>query len=125
MHSTKLKRVLVIDDDDQFVEATRSLLESHGYEVLTACDGGEGLARAEAVSPDLIVLDVMMPRRSGFFVLDRLSLGGTIRPRIVMVTACDEERQQEIARLKGADVFMRKPFEPRELLAAVARLLNA
>jgi DNA-binding response OmpR family regulator len=125
MHGTKLKRVLVIDDDRQFVESTRILLESHGYEVLTAQDGSEGLARAESVSPDLIVLDVMMPRRSGFCVLDKLSIGGKIRPRIVMVTASDEGRQQEIALMKGADVFMCKPFEPRDLLTAVARLLNA
>jgi DNA-binding response OmpR family regulator len=119
----KLKRVLVVDDDVQFLEATRTVLERHGYEVLVAHDGHEGLVQAERESPDLIVLDVMMPRRSGFGVLDHLGHRST-GPRILMVTANEDERHEEIAHAKGAHRFLRKPFDMHELLQTVESLLH-
>jgi DNA-binding response OmpR family regulator len=124
-HDRKNGRVLVVDDDRQFLEATRTMLEEHGYDVVTARDGSEGLMQAERESPDLIVLDVMMPRRSGFGVLDHLGHPGRPGPWIVVVTANEEQRHEEIARSKGADVFLKKPFEMRELLSAVDSLLKA
>lgn len=120
----KLKRVLVVDDDLQFAEAMRMVLERHGYEVRVAHDGHEGLVQAERESPDLIVLDVMMPRRSGFCVLDRIG-GRDTGPRIVIMTANDDNRHREIARAKGAHGFLHKPFEMHELLETVERLLQA
>jgi DNA-binding response OmpR family regulator len=124
MDERKTKRVLVVDDDEQFLQATRLILESHGYEVLTACDGHDGLICAERESLDLIVLDVMMPRRSGFGVLDHIGGRGDAGPRIVMMTANDEDRQSEIARAKGAHGFLHKPFEMRELIRTVDALLT-
>ncbi|HEY2249405.1 MAG TPA: response regulator transcription factor [Planctomycetaceae bacterium] len=118
-------RVLVVDDDRQFLEATRTMLEEHGYDVVTAHDGSEGLMQAERESPDLIVLDLMMPRRSGFGVLDHLGHPGRPGPCIVVVTANEEQRHEEIARAKGADAFLKKPFEMHELLSAVNSLLKA
>src|SRR5579863_2109245 len=82
MDDRKNQRVLVVDDDRNFVEATRTMLEEHGYDVVTAHDGNEGLRRAECESPDLIVLDVMMPRRSGFGVLEHIGHRGVTGPRI-------------------------------------------
>ena len=123
MDDQKRKRVLVVDDDRQFLEATRLILEKHGYEVLTAADGHDGLVCAERESLDLIVLDVMMPRRSGFGVLDRIGGRGDSGPRIVIMTANDEPRHSEIAHAKGAHGFLHKPFEMRELLSTVDRLL--
>ena len=107
--------MLVVDDDRQFLEATRTMLEEHGYDVVTANDGSEGLRRTECESPDLIVLDVMMPRRSGFGVLEHIGHRGVPGPRIVIVTANDGMRHEQIAREKGADVYLKKPFEMREL----------
>src|SRR5262245_8726659 len=124
MDERKHHRVLVVDDDRQFLEATRTMLEEHGYEVVTANDGSEGLMRAERESPDLIVLDVMMPRRSGFGVLEHIGHRGRPGPWIVVVTANDEERHEEIALAKGADAFLKKPFEMPELLKAVDSLLK-
>lgn len=124
MSDNNPKRVLVVDDDAQFVEAARMVLERHGYEVLVAHDGHEGLVQAERESPDLIVLDVMMPRRSGFGVLDRLR-GCEAGPKIVMVTANDEARHREIARSKGAHGFLHKPFDMHELVRTVETLLHA
>src|SRR5258708_38050314 len=74
----KNRRVLVVDDDRQFLEATRTMLEEHCYDVVTANDGSEGVMQAEREPPDLIVLDVMRPRRGGFGVLDHL--GHPVRP---------------------------------------------
>lgn len=125
MEDRKCPRVLIVDDDRQFLEATRTMLEEHGYEVVTARDGSEGLMRAECESPDLIVLDVMMPRRSGFGVLEHIGHRGRPGPRIVVVTANEGERDEDIARAKGADVFLKKPFAMPELLKAVESLLRA
>src|SRR5439155_25977659 len=91
MDDRKNRRVLVVDDDQQCLEAMRTMLEEHGYDVVTARDGSEGLMRAECESPDLVVLDVMMPRRSGFGVLDHIGGRGTNGPRIVVITANEEE----------------------------------
>jgi CheY-like chemotaxis protein len=71
------------------------------------------------------VLDLMMPRRSGFGVLDHLGHPGRPGPSIVVVTANEEKRHEEIARAKGADAFLKKPFEMLELLSAVDSLLKA
>jgi DNA-binding response OmpR family regulator len=125
MDDRKNQRVLVVDDDRHFLEATRTMLEEHGYDVVTAQDGSEGLRRAECESPDLIVLDVMMPRRSGFGVLEHIGHRGGSGPRIVVVSANEEVRHEQIARDKGADAYLKKPFEMRELLAAVDALLKA
>src|SRR5262249_7269748 len=108
----------------QFLEATRTMLEEHGYDVVTAQDGSEGLKRAECESPDLIVLDVMMPRRSGFCVLEHISHRGHSAPYIVVVSANEGTRHEEIALDKGADLYLKKPFEMRDLLAAVDGLLQ-
>lgn len=125
MDDRKQKRVLVVDDDRQFLEATRLVLERHGYEVLTANDGHEGLICAERELLDLIVLDVMMPRRSGFCVLDRIGGRGVTGPRIVVMTANDEERHREIAHAKGAHGFLHKPFDMHELLDTLEMLLKS
>jgi len=125
MDDRKHQRVLVVDDDLPFLEATRTMLEEHGYDVVTAHDGSEGLKRAECESPDLIVLDVMMPRRSGLCVLEHIGHRGRPGPRIVVVSANEGDRHEQLARDKGADLYLRKPFDMRELLAAVDSLLKA
>ena len=125
MDERKHRRVLVVDDDQPFLEATRTMLEEHGYDVVTAHDGSEGLRRAECESPDLIVLDVMMPRRSGLCVLEHIGHRGRPGPRIVVVSANEGDRHEQLAREKGADLYLRKPFEMRDLLAAVDSLLKA
>jgi two-component system alkaline phosphatase synthesis response regulator PhoP len=124
MDDRKNQCVLVVDDDLPFLEATRTMLEEHGYDVVTANDGSEGLKRAECEAPDLIVLDVMMPRRSGLCVLEHIGHRGRPGPRIVVVSANDETRHEQLARDKGADLYLKKPFEMRELLAAVDALLK-
>lgn len=124
MNNHPPKRVLLVDDDAEIRDSVRTVLELHGYNVLLACDGSEGLVRAERDAPDLIVLDVLMPRRSGFAVLDRLAKRPAAKPRIIVVTANEGERQQELATSKGADGFLQKPFELGQLVTMINSLLE-
>ena len=119
------ERILIADDEPDIRLVLRTRLELEGFTVLEASDGAEAVGMAQDQVPDLIVLDVMMPRRSGFGVLDHIGHRGPGGPRIVVVTANEETRHEEIARAKGADLFLKKPFEMRELLAAVDGLLKA
>lgn len=73
-------------DDEEILESTLSALQEHGYEVITASDGSEALMRAERDLPDLIILDIVMPKRSGFSVLNRLRCGQSRSPRIMIIT---------------------------------------
>lgn len=120
------KRILLADDDEAIIESAQHALEQQGYEVIVARDGAEALMRAERDAPDLILLDLVMPKRSGFSVLDRLRrnrlIGG---PRVMVVTANDDPKHQEYAKKNGADDFLRKPFEISVLLSKVESLLEA
>jgi DNA-binding response OmpR family regulator len=118
------KRVLLADDDEEVLAVMEAALLRKGYEVLIARDGAEALMRAERDAPDLIVLDVVMPRRSGFVVLQRLRTGCSRGPRIIMTTANDEQRHKDFAFLNGVDAFMGKPFDIEQLLAKVDTLLQ-
>lgn len=124
MNKNAAKRILVVDDDSQVLEATQMALQAHGYEVIVAHDGNEGLMRAERDAPDLIVLDVLMPKRSGFGVLQKLCYPNQPKPRIIVVTANDEQRHRDFAKSKGVDLFLKKPFKLEELLDAVEALLQ-
>lgn len=118
------KRVLLVDDDREIVESLRIALEAKGYEVLIARDGNQGLAMAERENPDLMILDMMMPRRSGFLVLERLRRTRPVPLRIIMITANEGSRHKAYAELLGVDDYLRKPFAMDRLMASVDRLLN-
>ncbi len=118
------KRVLLVDEDRGIVESLRIALEAKGYEVLIARDGNQGLAMAERENPDLMILDMMMPRRSGFLVLERLRRTRPVPLRIIMITANEGSRHKAYAELLGVDDYLRKPFAMDRLMASVDRLLN-
>ena len=99
------KRVLLVDDDPELLESVRIALTMRGYEVLTACDGAEALSRVERDRPDLMVLDLVMPRRSGLTVLDRMHRTAMRSTPIIMMTGTDEQRHKDAARLRGVSVF--------------------
>ena len=81
------KRILLVDDDQEIVESMRLALEASGYQILIARDGNQGLAMAEREDPDLVILDMMMPKRSGFLVLEKLRRTRTVPMRVIMITA--------------------------------------
>lgn len=119
------RRILVVDDDVQIGETVRYALESKGYEVLNATDGNQGLAMAESEDPDLIILDMMMPKRSGFLVLEKIRRSRRIPTRIIMITANEGNRHKEYAEMLGVDDYIRKPFQMERLLQSVEDLLTS
>ena len=118
-------RVLLVDDDESILEVISAAFSLKGYTVLEARDGSEALIRAERDAPDLVVLDLVMPRRSGFAVLDRLRQRHATSPVIIVVTANTDPRHEQFAHDHGADGFFRKPFDVEELLETSAALLAA
>jgi len=117
-------RVLIVDDDGEIVESLRYALESNGFEVATASDGNQGLAMAEQSPPDLLILDMMMPKRSGFLVLEQLRREGNGRVRVIMITGNEGSRHQQYAELLGVDDYIRKPFPMNRLVASAKRLVS-
>jgi DNA-binding response OmpR family regulator len=119
------KRILLVDDDREIIESVRIALEGAGYEILVARDGNQGLALAEREDPDLVVLDMMMPKRSGFLVLEKLRRTRPVPMRIIMVTANEGSRHKAYAETLGVDDYIRKPFAMDRLLDSVSRLLGS
>ena len=119
--STK-KTILLVDDDLEIVQAMRLVLEPRGYRVLTASDGNQGLAAAEREAPDLVVVDMMMPRKSGFLVLEKLKTPRKATPKVIMITANEGGRHRAYAEMLGVDDYIRKPFALDRLLESVDRL---
>jgi DNA-binding response OmpR family regulator len=118
------KRVLLVDDDTEIVESMRTVLESRGYEILIARDGNQGLMMAEKEEPDLVVLDMMMPKRSGFLVLEKLRRSRPVPMRVIMITANEGSRHKAYAEMLGVDDYIRKPFAMDRLLASIDKLLS-
>ncbi|NBW95211.1 MAG: response regulator [Planctomycetia bacterium] len=118
------KRVLLVDDDVEIIESMKAVLESKGYEILVARDGNQGLVLAEQENPDLVVLDMMMPKRSGFLVLERLRRSRSVPLRVIMITANEGSRHKAYAEMLGVDDYIRKPFAMDRLLDSVQRLLS-
>jgi two-component system alkaline phosphatase synthesis response regulator PhoP/two-component system response regulator VicR len=120
------KRVLVVDDERHIVRLVQVNLERQGYEVLTAYDGVECLEKAKAEKPDLIVLDVMMPRMDGFEALQRLkSDPETNHIPVIMLTARAQDRDVLQGYTYGADLYLTKPFSPLELISLVKRVFES
>lgn len=116
------KTILLVDDDREIVHGLQTVLESRGYRVLTAHDGHAGLVLAESALPDLVVLDMMMPKKSGILVLDALKSGSAAKPKVIMMTANEGSRHRAYAEMLGADDYLRKPFPLDHFLASVERL---
>jgi len=119
----KKKRILLVDDDQEIVETLRIALEAQNYEVLVARDGNQGLAMVERDDPDLVILDMMMPKRSGFLVLEKLRRTRPVPVRVIMITANEGSRHKAYAEMLGVDDYIRKPFPMDSLIESVKRLL--
>lgn len=119
------KTILIIDDDRDLVQGLRLVLENHGYRVLTAHDGAAGLDTAYQESPNLVIVDMMMPKKSGFLVLEVLKGRMAPTPRVVMMTANEGSRHRAYAESLGADDYLRKPFAMDRFLDCIQSLCPA
>jgi DNA-binding response OmpR family regulator len=117
------KRILLVDDDVEIIESLKVALTAKGYEILIARDGNQGLAMAERENPALVILDMMMPKRSGFLVLEKLRRTQKDPMRVIMITANEGSRHKAYAEMLGVDDYIRKPFAMDRLIESVERLL--
>lgn len=118
------QKILIVDDDQEIIESVRYALEDAGYEVAVANDGNQGLALAEREDPDLMILDMMMPKRSGFLVLEKLRRVRSEPLPVIMITGNEGSRHKAYAELLGVSEYLRKPFAMDRLLDAVKKLLS-
>ena len=119
------KKVLIADDEPNIVTSLEFLMRKGGYEVAVARNGEEALALVESFAPDLVLLDVMMPLRSGYEVCQRMRSRAEWRHiRIVMLSAKGREAEVDKGLALGADAYVTKPFSNRELIARVGSLLG-
>ena len=122
-NATKKTRILIVEDEPAMVAGLRDNFEYEGYDVISAADGAAGLDRALADNPDLVVLDVMMPRMSGLDVCKQLKAKRPSLP-IIMLTARGQEIDKVVGLELGADDYVTKPFSIRELMARVKAVLR-
>jgi two-component system, OmpR family, alkaline phosphatase synthesis response regulator PhoP len=119
------KKVLIADDEPNIVTSLVYLMSKSGYEVEVARNGEEALALVESFMPDLVLLDVMMPRRSGYEVCQKMRERAEWRHiKIVVLSAKGREAEVSKGLSLGADAYVTKPFSNRELIARVADLLG-
>ncbi len=123
-------KILLVDDDKDFVEATKLVLESKPYEVVVAHDGDEGLAKARKEKPDLIILDIIMPVKDGFRAAEQLKKDSELKkiPVIMLTSFSEKGGETSLSVSQGlaldADDYVDKPVAPQELLRRVERLLK-
>ena len=118
-----MTRILIAEDDPHILEGLATLLTSEGYDVETAADGNAALAKFKSHAPDLLLLDVMMPAKSGYDVCREIRAAGSATP-VIMLTAKGEELDKVLGLTLGADDYVTKPFGVRELLARVSAVLR-
>jgi len=121
------KKVLLVDDDRDILTAMKTILAEQGPEILTAEDGDEALEAAATQSPDAVVLDMMMPKRSGMLVLEKLRRGKARNqpPYVIMITANRGQRHKAYAEALGVSAYLYKPFRMEQLVESVRKVLGA
>jgi DNA-binding response OmpR family regulator len=117
------KLILIVDDDYELSDGIRAVLENLGHQVMQARDGQQGKQMVYNHRPDLVILDMMMPRMGGYPVLEHFK-GKTDAPPIIMITANEGSRHKAYAEYLGVIDYIRKPFAMERLLEAVERGLN-
>jgi two-component system alkaline phosphatase synthesis response regulator PhoP len=127
---TRIPRILLIDDDPDFVEATKTVLESKPYEVIVSYDGDDGLRKAREGNPDLIILDVIMPVKDGFSTAEQLKKDAELKkiPVIMLTSYAEKGGDSSIAMSGGlameTEDYIDKPVSPEELLKRVEKYLK-
>ena len=120
-----MKKILIVDDEADIIEILQFVLEAQGYECITALDGEEGLKLARESYPDLIILDVMMPKMNGYKVSRLLKFDEKYKNiPILMITARAQDKDKEIGEETGADEYITKPFQVDYVIEKVKSYLG-
>ena len=121
----KARKILIVEDEHELLDFMKIRLEANNYEVIGACDGKEGYEKAHTEKPDLILLDLMLPKIDGYWVCNLLKHDARYgNVPIIIVTAKSGDEDQKLAKECGADAYMQKPFDIEALLAKIASLLK-
>ena len=123
MSQDKALKILIVDDDPSMIRTMSEALEQERFEIVSAPDGNQGLACIEFFKPDLVILDLMMPRRSGLLVLEGMREMDEYIPAI-MVTGNDGNRHRHYAEILGVDAYLTKPIRVELLVRTVKRVLE-
>ena len=119
------KKILIADDEPDFIYVLSVRLEVNGYKVIAARDGEEALSKTKEEKPDLVILDLMMPKINGFEVCRMLKFDDAYKNiPIVVLSALDQQRDREKATANGADAYFIKPFDLKLLLTKIEDLLK-
>jgi DNA-binding response OmpR family regulator len=119
------KKVLVVDDQPHIVRLIQVNLEKEGFQVATASDGVEGMQRVRQLNPDLVILDVIMPRKDGFEVLREIKADPELTDTPVIMLTVKTHNADIVEGLReGAELYLPKPFHPKELVSLVKRVLE-
>jgi len=119
------KKILVVDDEPHVIKSLTFVLTREGYDVSSAENGEDGLAKIRQLKPNLVFLDVMMPRKNGYEVCQEVKKDSGLRDvRVIMLTAKGQEADREEGLNVGADEFMTKPFSPMGIVEKVKELLG-
>lgn len=119
------KKILITEDSPTVLEILKSVLEEEGYEVIAATDGQQALNLAKTDKPDLIVLDLMLPKIDGYKVCRMLKFDEKYKNiPIIMLTARTKESDENLGKEVGADAYIRKPFQPEVIIDQITKLLN-
>ncbi|MDI6606592.1 MAG: response regulator [Candidatus Omnitrophota bacterium] len=119
------KKILLVDDEAQLVEMVKMRLEANGYQVLSAYDGQGALDKARKERPDLIILDLMLPKIDGYKVCRMLKFDEKYKNiPIILFTARAQEADMELGKEVGADAYITKPFDPPSVLKKIKELLQ-
>ena len=120
------KTILLVDDDKDILAAIQSVLSEMGPTLVTASDGDEALQQADAADPDCVVLDMMLPKRSGFLIMEKLKRGkkANEKPKVIMITGNQGVRHKSYAESLGVSAYMNKPFRMEKLVAKIQSLLG-
>ncbi len=120
-----VKKILVVDDEPFIARALAFVFKKHGYEVITAANGEEALAKIRKEKPNLVFLDVMMPGKDGYEVCREVRSNPEMgKPYIIMLTARGQEADKERGLRLGANEFMTKPFSPSQVIERVKAVLG-
>ena len=120
-----MHRILIVDDEPNIVLALELLMKKQGFEVHTVDDGEKALHAVRELRPDLVLLDIMMPKMDGYEVCQRIRSDASLKSvRIVMLTAKGRDVEKEKGQALGVDAYITKPFSTREVVAKVKELLT-